>query len=491
MAVAALLAAAFGVSLAQTVVITALPALQGDLDTSSTGVAWVLTSFMLASAIATPIAGRLGDARGYRRVLVWCLGSFAVGALVAALGTRAGSPGVLVTGRALQGVAGGVFPLAVGIVRTSVAAARVPRVVAVLSAMFGVGGSAGMIVAGPLVDAFGTQAPSWTTLALALAALAGVRVLPAGAPAAVSTAASGAPSPHGRRTAGGAVGGSVDLGGAGTLSAALVCLLLGISQGNAWGWGSPRVAGLLAGAAVLLCAFGAVELRVADPLVDLRLLRRPAFAAANVLAFLVGGAMFGSITLIPRFVQTPADSGYGFGASPTGAGLVMVPVAALMLAFSPLAGRMTVRFGARAPLQAGAGCAVVAFCWLAAAHGSRWDFYLTGALIGAGYGLAFAALGNLVVDAVEPRSTGVAIGVNTIARTVGGALGAQVASALLTSRSSSGDGGTAGAALPSESGYTLGFVVFAAVAALALAGVRVMPAAGAPRAGAPAGATAP
>ncbi|MEU4657821.1 MFS transporter [Streptomyces sp. NPDC023723] len=447
--VAALLLAAFGASLAQTVVVAALPSLQADLGTSSTGVAWVLTSFMLASAISVPIAGRLGDARGYRRVLVGCLASFAVGALVAALGTHMGSLGVLVTGRVLQGLAGGVFPLAMGIVRSSVAPARIPQVVAVLSAMFGVGGSAGMVIAGPLVEAFGTESLSWLTLVLAAAALAGVRFLPAGR---------------------GVSGGRIDLVGAVILSGALVCLLLAISEGNIRGWKSAGIISLFAAAVVLLAVFAVVELRSADPLIDLRLLKVRAFAAANLIAFIIGAAMFGSITLIPRFVETPEASGYGFTLSAAGAGLVMLPVGVFTLIASPLSGRLTARFGPRLPLCVGAGCAAVAFAWLAAAHGSVWDFYLTGVLVGAGYGLAFAALGNLVVASVEPRHTGVAVGVNTIVRTVGGALGAQIASALLVASPSRRIPG-----LPDVSGYTHGFVLFAFVAVAALVATLAMP----------------
>lgn len=447
--VAALLLAAFGASLAQTVVVAALPNLQSDLDTSSTGVSWVLTSFMLASAISVPIAGRLGDARGYRRVLVGCLSSFAVGALVAALGTHADSLGVLITGRVLQGVAGGAFPLAMGIVRTSVDPARIPRVVAVLSAMFGVGGAAGMVIAGPLVEAFGTEALSWLTVLLAAAALASVRILPVGR---------------------GAVGGRIDLAGAVLVSGALICLLLAISEGNTWGWKSAGILSLFVGAVFLLVVFAVVELRSADPLIDLRLLKVRAFAAANLIAFIIGAAMFGSITLIPRFVETPEASGYGFTLSAAGAGLVMLPVGVFTLIASPLSGRLAERFGPRMPMCVGAGCAAVAFAWLAVAHSTVWDFYLTGVLVGAGYGLAFAALGNLVVASVEPCSTGVAVGVNTIVRTVGGALGAQIASALLA-----GSQSPRVPALPDVSGYTRAFVLFAFVAAAALVATLAMP----------------
>lgn len=220
--------------------------------------------------------------------------------------------------------------------------------------------------------------------------------------------------------------------------------------------------GLFAGTVALLTAFGAVELRTRDPLIDLRLMRRRALATTNLATLVVGAAMFGVITLVPQFVQTPSAAGYGFGASVTAAGLLMVPVALLMLIVVPVAARAGTRFGSRAPLQIGAACAIVAFVLLAIAHGRLWELYAILPMVGCGYGLAFASVGNLVVEAVEPHHTGMATGVNTIVRTVGGAVGAQVAAAILAART------PAGARLPAESGYTISFVTFAGVAALAL-----------------------
>ncbi|MFD8380756.1 MFS transporter [Streptomyces sp. NPDC059679] len=400
--VPAVLTAALAASMAQTIVISALPAFGRSLHVSGAATAWLLTAFMLASAVTTPIAGRLGDLFGHRRVLLACLGSFTVGTLLCALGAEAGSLPLLLAGRAVSGISGGVFPLAFGIVRTAVEPPRARGVIAVLSAMFGVGGSAGMVLAGPLADAFGTAWLFWPLLALAGAALTLARRLPAGPVA---------------------PGGRVDLAGAALLGSALVCLLLGIGQGAAWGWGSARVVGLLLGAAVALAAFAAVELRVGAPLVDLRVLRRRPAAATNVVTFVVGAAMFGVITLVPRFVQTPPPAGYGFGASAGEAGLALVPVAVVMLAVSPLTTRLRDRFGVRAPLRLGVACGVLSFALLAVAHAHMWQFHAAGVLIGAGYGLSFAALGNLVVDTAGPADIGVAGGVNTIARTVGGGRG--------------------------------------------------------------------
>jgi EmrB/QacA subfamily drug resistance transporter len=446
--VPAIFAAALAAALAQTIVLGALPVFRRDLGVSQTEVAWVLTAFMLASGVTTPIFGRLGDMLGYRRVLVGCLLIFAAGTVVAALGAQAGDYRVLLAGRVVQGLSGGVFPLAFGIVRSAVPASRIPAVIGVLSAMIGIGGAIGMVAAGPIVDHLGTAWLFWATLGLVLVALAGTPLLPATRP-----------TRHG----------GLDVVGAVLLSGALVALLLGISRGKAWGWGSPPVAGLFAASAVVSAVFVAVELRREHPLVDLRMMRRRSLAATNLATVVVGAAMFGAITLVPQYVQTPSSAGYGFDATTTGAGLVMIPVAVMMLIASPLSSRLAARAGPRVPFQTGAALAVGAYVLLCLAHGRLVDFYLAGVVVGTAYGLAFASIGNLVAEAVERHQTGVATGVNTILRTIGGAVGAQIGAAVLAGS------GTAAHPLPTEAGYTTAFAIFALVALAALAATWLVP----------------
>jgi len=416
--VPALLTAALAASIAQTIVISALPVFGRDLGVVAPVAAWLLTSFMLASAVATPIVGRLGDLFGYRRVLLACLGCFVVGSAVAAAGASLDSVGPLLAGRVLQGVSGGVFPLAFGIARHTLPPARLGGAIAILSAMFGLGGAAGMVVAGPLVDLAGTASLFWLTLALGAAALASGALLPPG-PATPSA------------------GGRLDPGGALLLSAGLVGVLLAISQGAAWGWGSART---------VLLALGSVAALA---------------ATTNLATLVISVAMFGAVTLIPRFVQTPISAGYGFGASTTRAGLVLIPVAALMLVAGPAAAPLSRRFGPRLPLRLGTVFAAAAFVTLAARHDSVWQITVAGILLGIGYGLSFASLGGLVVDAVTPSQTGIATAVNTIVRTVGGAVGAQTAAAILAT--------DATAPVPPASAYTTAFVVFGVLAVAALA----------------------
>ncbi|MEV0611747.1 MFS transporter [Nonomuraea sp. NPDC050404] len=438
-----LLLAACGVAVAQTIVLAALTVFAGELDVSATGATWLLTAFMLASAVATPVAGRLGDQFGHRRVLLIGLALLLAGSVVAAVSTSLGSyPGVL-TGRVLQGLSGGVFPCAFGLARQTVPAERLGGVVAALSAMFGFGGALGMVAAGPLVDVTGPASLFWLVAVLALLALAGVvRV-----PSPVTSAARP---------------GRVDLAGAVLLTGALVALLLAVSQGRAWGWSSPGILTLFVAAVVFAAAFGLVERRVAAPLVDLRLLVGPRLLTTNIATLVVAVGMFAAVTLLPLFVQTPTTLGYGFGYSPAQTGLVMVPMAVCMLIAAPLAARITRSLGAKAAFRAGAVLAAVALGGLGVSHEHIAELLIWCALLGLAYGLAFASLGGLVVGAIGQEATGAATGINTILRTVGGAVGSVLAAVIVSSAAVPGQP-------PAEWGYTAAFVVSGAIALCAAA----------------------
>ncbi len=169
--------------------------------------------------------------------------------------------------------------------------------------------------------------------------------------------------------------------------------------------------------------------------------------------------MFTSFIVIPQLVELPKSSGFGFGASVTGAGLFLLPMTVMMLIVGPMAGRLEHRFGSKPPLVAGTVFAVCAFLLLAVGHGARIDVYLASALLGVGIGLAFAAMANLIVEAVPADQTGVATGMNTIARSIGGALGSQVVASILSASVVAGT-------LPREHGFTVSFYVAAGALAL-------------------------
>jgi EmrB/QacA subfamily drug resistance transporter len=443
---AVLAVSALSYALLQTMVAPALPAIQRELDTTTTAVTWVLTVYLLTASIATPVLGRLGDIFGKERMLVVVLCVFALGSLVAALSH---SIEMLVAGRAIQGAGGAIFPLAFGIIRDEFPAERVATGIGLISATFGIGGGGGLVLSGVIVDHLSYEWIFWFGFAVVLVAVAATHLYvpesPVKAPA------------------------RIDFGGAALLSAGLVCLLLALSEGGRWGWGSPEIVGLFAAAAMILAVWVGFEQRVSEPLVDIGLLRARAVWPTNLTAFLTGFGMFGSFILIPQFVQTPESAGYGFGVDVTGAGLFLLPSTVVMLVAGPLAGALAGRVGSKVPLVFGTAVTVVSFAFLALAHSEPWHVIAAVTLLGLGIGMSFASMANLIVAAVPQTQTGEATGMNTIMRTVGGAFGGQLAAAIVAEHVS------AGSAFPAESGFTTAFAVGAIALALALAAAAAIP----------------
>jgi EmrB/QacA subfamily drug resistance transporter len=426
-------------ALAQTMIVPALPEIQRTFGGDPADATWLLTAFLLTAAVATPLFGRLGDMYGKEHWLLISLGIFGLGSIVSAL---AGSLAVMIAGRAIQGAGGAIFPLAIGIIRDEFPREKVATGIGTISAMFGIGGGVGLVVAGVLVDHAGVAWIFWlSAAAAALAAVATWRWVPE-SPVRVQA--------------------RIDWLGAVLLSGALAALLLGVSEGNSWGWGSAGVLGLFAAAAALTFVWGMWEWRTVDPLVDLRLMRRRPILTTNITALAIGFAMFGSFVLIPQLVQTPSSAGYGFGASVTASGLFLLPSALVMLVAGPLSGRLGTRFGSKLPLALGAVFAAAGYFWLAFLHGARLDIYLGSVLLGIGIGLAFAAMANLVVEAVPPDQTGIASAINAIMRQIGGAIGAQVAAAIVSGHL------ILGGRFPAESGYTVAFAMSGVAAVIAL-----------------------
>ena len=443
---AVLATAALAYAVSQTMVAPALPAIQRDLHTTTTGVTWVLTVYLLTASIATPVLGRLGDMFGKERVLVVVLVMFAIGSLVAALSH---SIGLLVTGRAIQGFAGAVFPLAFGIIRDEFPPERVAQGIGLISATFGIGGGVGLVAAGLIVDHLPYEWIFWIGLIVTVVAIVCTLLFVPESPVKVPS--------------------KIDWTGAVLLSGGLGALLLGISEGPRWGWSSGRVLGLFVAAVVALALWVRYELRVPVPLVDMRMMRRRAVWSTNVAGLLVGFGMFGSFILIPQFVQAPPGAGYGFNATVTEAGLILLPATAVMLFAGPIAGWLGGRLGSRLPLLIGTGLAAAAFALIALAHDHQWQLYIGTALMGAGIGFAFAAMANLIVEAVDPTETGVATGMNTIMRTVGGSLGGQISATIVSAHV------LAGTHIAKESGYTTAFFLSSGVLVLAFVATLLVP----------------
>jgi EmrB/QacA subfamily drug resistance transporter len=450
-----LAAATAAYALLQSLVIPVLPTIQAGLHTSQNTVTWVLTAYLLSASIFTPIMGRLGDMWGKERMLVAALVALTLGSVLAAL---TGSIFIMIVARVIQGIGGGVLPLAFGIIRDEFPVEKVAGAVGVIAALAAAGAGLGIVLAGPIVEALNYHWLFWIpAIMLAVATVAAKLVVPE--------------SPV--RTAG-----RVSWPAAALLSGWLVALLVPISEAPDWGWGSARVLGLLAVAVALAAAWVVVESRSAHPLIDMRMMRIPVVWTTNLVALLFGVGMYATFAFLPEFLQTPAAAGYGFGLSITLSGLILLPSSVAMFVVGIASGRLTSRFGAKTVLVAGALISIVPFVLLTFAHHAEWEILVAMVLQGVGFGMAYAAMSNLVVQGVPPEQTGVASGMNANIRTIGGSIGAAVMSSIVTS--TTGIGG-----LPRESGYTHGFgLLTVATLAAALCAVLVPAAARArPRGG--------
>jgi EmrB/QacA subfamily drug resistance transporter len=436
---ALLAVAAVAFSLLQSLVAPALLTIQHDLHTTTAGAAWILSAYLLSASVITPIAGRLGDMLGKKRMLVAVLVVLAAGTALAGLAT---SIVVMIVARVIQGAGGAIFPLAFAIIRDEFPRERVPHGIAMISAILGIGGGLGIVLAGPIVEHLSYHWLFWLPLVAVVAAAVGTMVFVPESPI---------------RTPG-----RIDPIGAVLLAGWLVALLVPVSEGGSWGWTSGKTIGLFVLAAVLILVWVWAESRSEAPVVDMRMMRLRGVWTTNLAALVFGFGMYSSFLLVPQFVELPKATGFGFGASVTKAGLFMVPATVGMLLAGPVSGRLSTTVGSKVPLLIGAFVSSVAFLILAAAHGSDWEIYAAMLVLGLGIGFAFASMANLIVEAVPGHQTGVATGMNTIVRTIGGAVGSQVTAGIVAAT-------LAGNGLPTETGFTIAFAASAAALAVGFA----------------------
>jgi EmrB/QacA subfamily drug resistance transporter len=442
-AVLAMGVAAF--ALLQSLVIPVLTTVQHELHTTQSAVTWVLTAYLLSASIMTPILGRVGDMTGKKRVFVATLVALAVGSLLAAV---APSIGVLIVARVIQGFGGGMLPVAFGIIRDEFPAEKVAGAVGVIAALTAVGAGLGIVLAGPIVEALDYHWLFWLPLILTVAAAVAAILFVPESPVRTPGRISWLPAL--------------------LLSGWLVALLVALSEAPSWGWRSGSVLGLLAAAVVLAGAWALAELRATTPLIDMKMMRRTAVWTNNLVALLLGVGMYATFAFLPEFVQTPTAAGYGFGASITRSGLMLLPSAVTMFIVGLYAGRLARRVGGRALVIAGCLIGSGAMSMLAFAHHHQWQIYVSSALMGIGFGLAFSAMSALIVAAVPPSQTGVASGMNANIRTIGGSIGAAVMASIVTSQLEP-------SGLPREAGYTIGFAVMAGGLLLAAVAGLLMP----------------
>lgn len=430
--VAVLAAGGIVVSLMQTLLIPILPQLPTLLHTTEANASWAVTSTLLASAVGMPVFGRLGDMYGKRRVLLAAAVLMVAGSVVCGL-TSSLVP--MVIGRVLQGLSGAVIPLGISVMRDTLPREKLAGAVSLMSASLGIGGALGLPAAAVIA-----QHANWHVLFWVSAGLGAVFtvLVPLVVPESPNRA-----------------GGRLDVPGIIGLAAGLIALLLAVTDGGTWGWTSARTLGCFAGGVVVLLAWGFWELRVPEPLADLRTSVRRQVLITNLASIVTGFGMYASQLIAPQVLELPTATGYGLGQSIIQTGLWMLPSGLVMFALSPVTGRLIGRYGAKVPMLAGTVVLAAGYGLAVGLMHHAWGIAIGMAVIGGGTGLAYAAMPSLIMAGVPASETAAANGLNSLMRSIGTSVASAVVGAILAHMTVRMGPVT----LPSENGFRTGLLI--------------------------------
>ncbi|MFJ1575095.1 MULTISPECIES: MFS transporter [unclassified Streptomyces] len=438
-----MLAAATGAL--ESVVTPTLPLLQRELSMSPAQGALLSITMLITGALITPIAGSLGDRYGGKRVMLRLMAVVSAGGLVSSL---APNLPVLLLGQVLEGAMVGAMPLSFILVRKHLPTGQSQVAIGTVSGLFVGGGMLGTLMAGPLAEGLSRH---WMfaipTLAVVVATLCVHRLMPNDPPA--------------RSDA------RIDWPGLVLLSGVLLTLMLGLSMAPEFGGRPLTLGALVVLLALLVTGWVFVERRSPWPMVDLRLVAKPAIWSSYVVTFAVCVGTSVSMYLVPQLFAVSAD-GYGFGADATDIGRYLLPGAVTAAISGPLGGAAARRFGSRAVVTAGIGVMTATLVSLAFLHSEVWHLMAGKALIALASGVCITAMVVKTATSVDHDSTGTATSLVLVTRVIGFAAGAQISGAFLTA------GTLPGMDVPAESAFVTGFVIAGVVTALSLLVVRTM-----------------
>ncbi|EFC86244.1 MFS transporter [Parafrankia sp. EUN1f] len=408
--VLALAGAGVVVTIMGTVIVPLIPTLPALLHASSAADAsWAITATLLAGAVSMPVAGRLGDLHGKRRVLIACTWVMVAGSLLCALSSTLAP---VTAGRALQGVGLAAVPLGISIMRDVLPPARLPGAIALMSSSFGVGGALGLPISALVAQAADWHALFWLCAGAGTAFAVLVRVVVPESPVRAS--------------------GRFDIVGALGLTTGLLALLLAITKGSSWGWGSATTLSLVGTAVVVLVLWGLFETRVTAPLVDLRASARRPVLLTNLCALVVGFAMYAISLVAPQVLQLPGVTGYGLGQSMLAAGLWMAPGGLAMMAIAPLTARLTAARGPKVTLLVGTAVLATAYLGGLGLLGSPAGVMAFTLVNNCGVAFAYAAMPALIMSAVPPAHSASANTLNSLSRSIGMSTASAVVAVILS-----------------------------------------------------------
>jgi EmrB/QacA subfamily drug resistance transporter len=397
--------ALFMIMLDNTVVNVALPSIQRDLDASISGLEWTINGYTLSFAVLLATGGRLGDIFGRRRMFLFGVVIFALTSATAGLAANSTD---LVLSRVVQGVGAALMmPATLSIITDAFPASERGKAMGMWA-----GVSALALAVGPVVGGFLTEHVSWRA------------IFYLNIPVAIGAVTASLFAVRESRDT--TVGREVDFAGVAALTAGLAALILALVEGNEWGWGSAEIIALLIGSVIALSAFVAIELRVKAPMVEFRFFADRNFLGAVVVALIVSFSMLGVFFFLALYMQDILRY------SPLEAGVRFLPSTLMIVGIAPVAGRLADRFGPRWLIAAGlsvVAASLYSFSGIAV-DSSYLDLLPGFMLLGVGIALTMSPMTSAAMNAVAVEKAGIASGVLSMFRMVGGSLGVAVTGAI-------------------------------------------------------------
>lgn len=427
------------VSIMQTVFIPLLSEIPALLNCTAEQASWLITATLISSSVAIPSVAKLADMYGKRRMMIVSLAVLIAGSLIGAFGTT--FPQMLIA-RILQGFAMALIPIGMSIMRDQIPPQKLPGAIALMSGTMGIGAGIGLPLGGFIFQTLGWHAIFGVSAITGAVSLIAILVVVPESPI--------------------RSGGKFDYIGAGLISLWLTALLLAITKGEHWGWTNPSILGLFAASVALFAIWIPLELRVSQPVIDLRTTMHKPVLLTNMATFVVGIAMYANILSSTQLLEMPTSTGYGFGLTVFQSGLVLLPSAAAMVAMAPVAARIVTQFGPKRALLTGC-------CILAAGYAFRyffitavWEIAIGAIIVSGGTMIAFSAAPNIIMRVVPISETSAANGLNNVMRTMGTSVSSAAVAAILTGVTLEVAGG---AVLPQLEAFQLVYIG-AAIAAL-------------------------
>jgi EmrB/QacA subfamily drug resistance transporter len=408
-ALAAMCFALFMIMLDNTVMNVALPSIQEDLGAPISSLEWIVNGYTLSFAVLLATGGRLGDILGRRRMFLLGVILFALSSASAGL---APSTTALVISRVTQGVGASLMmPATLSIITNAFPPAERGRAIGTWA-----GVSALALALGPVLGGFLTEHVTWRAIFY-------INIPVAAAAVAATLFAV-------RESRDETVGREIDFAGTAVLTAGLTAGVLALIEGNAWGWGSARILALIVASVILLGAFLVVERRVKAPIVQFEFLRNRDFVGATLVAFIISFAMLGMFFFMALYIQNI------LGYSPLEAGVRFLPTTLVIMVVAPIAGRLTDRIGPRPPIVAGLFVVAVSLYLQSRVDvGSGYDDLLVPfILMGFGIALTMSPMSTAAMNAVANEKAGLASGLLSMSRMVGGTFGVAVLGAIFQSQ---------------------------------------------------------